>query len=339
MGIFILNAAEGFKPPADVCYLATHMEEKGKSKYKRFIDLCMIPVKRLLKPYSSKFSKKDYTQHQLAVSVCLMAYEDKTYRDAADFLIEVKEYLDFEDKVPHFSALQKFLRRTSLQLLDFILQKTYEMFFQTKIANIGIDSTGERTSHVSSHYSKRMRRKSKRKDYLKHSISVDTTQQAIIAAKDRRSDAHDNVDFKPLVERSKEIVDLMHVVADKGYDSEENHRFVREDIGAKSIIPPKWEKVPISRTKGKYRKKLKKYFPKKRYHRRSINETVNFVEKTKFGDELTSKKWWMKKKEQRLKDIAYNIYRHMKIRCNAIFVSTACFLYFLLFRLISTKTS
>ena len=35
-----------------------------------------------------------------------------------------------------------------------------------------------------------------------------------------------------------------------------------------------------------------------------MNETVNFVEKTKFGDEITSKDWWMKKKEQRLKDIS-----------------------------------
>ncbi|MEM3787003.1 MAG: transposase [Candidatus Micrarchaeaceae archaeon] len=115
-----------------------------------------------------------------------------------------------------------------------------------------------------------MKRKSKRKDYLKYPISVDTDQQAIIVAKDRRSDAHDNIDFKPLVERSNEIVDLRHVAADKGYDSEENHRFVREDIGSKSIISPKCENVMISITKGKYRKKLKKHFPKKRYHRRSI---------------------------------------------------------------------
>lgn len=315
------------------------MEKNVESKYKRFINLCMIPVKRLLRPYSSKFSKKDYTQHQLAVSVCLMAYEDKVYRDAADFLIEVKDYLGFEDKVPHFTALQKFLKRTSLRLLDFILQKTYEMFFQTKAANIGIDSTGERTSHASRHYIKRMKRKSKRKDYLKHSISVDTDQQAIIAARDRRSDANDNVDFEPLVERSHRIVPLKDVTADKGYDSEEHHRFVREDMGERSIIPLRWEGTPVSRTKGKYRKKLRKYFPKKRYHRRSIVETVNFVEKTKLGDELTSKKWWMKKKEQRLKDIAYNIYRYMKVKGNVISAPTIDFLHFLFFNSMSSNIS
>jgi hypothetical protein len=282
-------------------------------RYKRFIDLCFIPVKRVLTTYSSKFSKKDYTQHQLAVCVCLMGYEDKVYRDITGLLLVLRDYLGFtEDKIPHFTALQKFLKRIPLWKLDLILRRTYEMFFQTKAANIGIDSTGEKTNHASDHYTKRIKRKGRRRDYLKHSLSVDTDQQAIIAAKDRRSDAHDNIDFKPLVRKSRKVVRLKHVTADKGYDSEENHRFVREDIGAKSVIPLKWEGTPVSRTKGKYRKKLRKYFPKKRYHRRSMNETVNFVEKTKFGDEITSKDWWMKKKEQRLKDISYNIYRHMR---------------------------
>ncbi len=315
------------------------MEKDRESRYKRFVQLCFIPVKRLLAEYSNKFSKKDFTQHQLAVAVCLMAYEDKVYRDVPDLLSLLKEDFGFRNKVPHFTALQKFLRRISLRLLDFILQKTYEMFFQTKIANIGIDSTGERTSHASNHYIKRMKRRSKRKDYLKHSISVDTDQQAIIAAIDRRSDANDNVDFESLVERSSRIVPLNDVTADKGYDSEEHHRFVREEKGGRSIIPLRWEGTPVSRTKGKYRKKLRKYFPKKRYHRRSIVETVNFVEKTKLGDELTSKKWWMKKKEQRLKDIAYNIYRYMKVKGNVAFVSTIGFLYFLFFNCIPSNSS
>jgi hypothetical protein len=100
------------------------MKEHRESRYKRFIGLCFILVKRLLKEYSNKFSKKDYTQHQLAVSVCLMEYEDKVYRDTADLLFELRAYIGFKDKVLHFTALQKFLRRISLRLLDLILQKT-----------------------------------------------------------------------------------------------------------------------------------------------------------------------------------------------------------------------
>jgi hypothetical protein len=71
--------------------------------------------------------------------------------------------------------------------------------------------TCPRTFHASNRYIKRMKRRSKRKDYLKHSISVDTDQQAIIAAIDRRSDANDNVNFELLVERNRGVVPLNNV--------------------------------------------------------------------------------------------------------------------------------
>lgn len=66
-------------------------------------------------------------------------------------------------------------------------------------------------------------------------------------------------------------------------------------------------------------------------------ETVNFVAKIKMGDELTSEKWWMKKKEQRLRDIACNIYRYIKVSGNALPISTTYFLHFFLSNYISTK--
>ena len=73
------------------------------------------------------------------------------------------------------------------------------------------------------------------------------------------------------------------------------------------------------------------------YNKRSEVETVNFVEKTKMGDEPTSKKWWMKKNWQRLKGIAYNIYRYMRVSGNALPVSTTYLLHFFIPNHISTK--
>lgn len=43
-----------------------------------------MEVRRVLRPYSDKFSKKTYTQHQHATAILLMRYEDKTYRDVTD---------------------------------------------------------------------------------------------------------------------------------------------------------------------------------------------------------------------------------------------------------------
>lgn len=40
-------------------------------------------------------------------------------------------------------------------------------------------------------------------------------------------------------------------VGDKGYDDEDIHEFLREELHVDSIIPPRNESVPVRRTKGK----------------------------------------------------------------------------------------
>ena len=56
---------------------------------------------------------------------------------------------------------------------------------------------------------------------------------------------HDNMDFRPIITRISEILPLSVVTADKGYDSEDNHLLVRESLHAFSVIPARYEHVPI----------------------------------------------------------------------------------------------
>ena len=67
-----------------------------------------------------------------------------------------------------------------------------------------------------------------------------------------------NIDFKPVITKTSEIVPLSIVVVldERGYDSEENHIMVREKLGAFSvIIPARNEGIPICKTHGRrYRK-------------------------------------------------------------------------------------
>ena len=65
--------------------------------------------------------------------------------------------------------------------------------------------------------------------------------------------------------------------------------------------------------KGKYRKQLLLDFPLKDYHQRSKVETVNFVEKRKFGSDLCSRSVRMRRRELKVIDVVYNIYRFMKL--------------------------
>ncbi|HET9806048.1 MAG TPA: hypothetical protein VFP49_03980, partial [Nitrososphaeraceae archaeon] len=82
------------------------------------------------------------------------------------------------------------------------------------------------------------RAKLKRKKYAKLSLGANVLKQIICKVKVRRAPTtrHDNIDFKPIVTRISKIKSLSAVVADKGYDSEENHVLVRNYMDSVSCL-------------------------------------------------------------------------------------------------------
>ena len=107
-----------------------------------------------------------------------------------------------------------------------------------------------------------------------------------------------------------------NVVLDKGYDAEKVHEFIRDFMEALSIIPARNENVEIHRTKGKYRKQMKKGYSKKEYHQRSKNETVNYVVDALMGECVYALDWRMQNKELLFRFIMYSAYRFDKIKNN-----------------------
>jgi hypothetical protein len=98
------------------------------------------------------------------------------------------------------------------------------------------------------------------------------------------------IDFKPLVIKISELVPLSVVTADKAYDSEEdNHVLVRDILHAFSVIPPRYEQVPIRRTHGRYRKQMKRGYSHLLYSQRNKDETIFSVIKRLFGERITSR--------------------------------------------------
>ncbi|MGA2799971.1 MAG: IS5 family transposase [Candidatus Micrarchaeaceae archaeon] len=280
------------------------------SKYKVFTEIGFREVKRVLRPYSDRYSKKTYTQHQHAVAVLLMKYERKTYRDIAELLKELWLYFAFDNEIPHFTTLQKFFDRVQIYVWDFLISKTYELF-QAEIANVAIDSTGYKLDRSSYYYERRINLTFKKKRFMKHFISVDTDKQAVICSIGRKSHVNDNKLFRPIARKTRAITKIGNLTADKGFDSEENNRYGNEDLGANTIIPPRNHSYLQWRTKGRYRKKMRRNFPVELYHQREKVETVNFVEKSKFGEGLRSKLLRMQRKEMVVVDIVYNIYRYI----------------------------
>ena len=215
-------------------------------------------------------------------------------------------------KIPHYTTLQKFTDRINITMLDRIIS-SFILFSGTRHIFAGIDATGFKITYASEYYTKRAKL---RKKYAKLSIGADVLKQIICNIKIRRAPAtnmHDNVDFKPIITKISKIKKLSVVVADKAYDSEENHIFVREKLHGFSIMPPRYEQVPVWKTHGKYRKEMKRNYNKILYNQRNKDETIVSVIKRLFGEHINSILVRMQNRELVLRCIAYNTHRMVNL--------------------------
>ena len=173
--------------------------------------------------------------------------------------------------IPHYTALQKFAARINGTILAKIISSFILLLSYINRLFIGIDSSWFKVTNASHYYTDKAKLRNK---YLKLSLSADLLSQIICTLKIRRAPSrHDNIDFQHLIIRTSEVLPISVVVADKGYDSEGNHVLAREQLHAFSVIPTRFEYIPIWRTYGKYRKQMKCGYPKLLYHQRNKEKT------------------------------------------------------------------
>ena len=242
------------------------------------------------------------------ILLVIRQYEGKSYRMFSEWLVEayyLRTFLQLSH-IPHFTTLQKFTERINGTLLEKIISS---FIILTKIGQlfVGIDSSGFKATHASQYYTERVKL---RRKYIKLSLAADVLQQIICTIKIRRAPTrHDSVDFRPLITKISELVPLSVVTADKGYDSEDNHVLVRDVLHALSVIPARYEHVPIRKTHGRYRKQMKRGYSKLLYTQRNKNETIVSVIKRLFGEHITSRLVKTQNRELSFRCIAYNIHR------------------------------
>lgn len=290
------------------------MKEIGKSRYLSFIEIALELAERYPE-YASKFSKKIFTQRQMITLYVLkqkskLSYgefvDDFSTRDSAITKLGLK-------KVPSASALKMFVKRLTLQILEELIADGINLTRKRKL-DTAIDATGFQLEDGSYSYLKRLGIATKKRRNLKLSGCVETNKHLFLSARIRKKHRHDNVDFKILIKKAKKNTGkkIRRNTSDKAYDSEANHEFA-ENEGFEHIAPLRNKTDKVWRTKGRHRKKLRRNFPRKKYHRRSIIENMWFCVKRLCGKVIFAKKWAMQKKELLAKVLAYNIHRLVQL--------------------------
>lgn len=237
-----------------------------------------------------QFGPKTYEFLQHFV-VLLVKQECKMgYRRATAFL----RSLGLE--VPTYSAVAKMNKRIPFRLLTLLLAATIG-FGSVNVA--AVDGTTFERSNPSYHYLHRIDRNEPVGRPVKLSILVDTRRKKIISAWFRAKPRADVRDIPKIIK--KMIRKPKTIVADKGYDSESVHSQFR-DHGINTVIP-----LRKNARKGFYRRKMKKSFNNRIYHRREIVESVFGTIKQKYGCSVRCIKARTQRAEIYLRLIAHNI--------------------------------
>jgi len=282
-------------------------------RYICFLTSCQNAIRLAGVPeYSSRYSRKNFTQHQLLTLLLLKEYLGARYRAFTD-LIEITNIIQEQlqlNEIPHYSTLCKFSKRVPATILNQLFRKACSFMtgWKNVTSVVAIDSSGFTPDLASTYYS--VRTEKTRHDYLKTTISVDSDHISLLSFHVTRSRCHDARIAPIILRASHRMKKSKYYVMDKAYDSEQIHQTIHEDLESQSMIPIRdWHASYVS---GKYRQIMASSLNKKIYGRRNMAETVFSILKRRFGETLHSRSFRQQVKEIKLKCIIFSIDRFLK---------------------------
>lgn len=279
-------------------------------------------TRQSLPAYSHQFSPKKYTQHQLVAILVLKEFFTKDYRGITAILEDSSDLqLILELKtIPHFTTLQKAAARIlKKHTIRKLISSTVTVAQKGKLVPAkshlsAMDSTGLESGHTSRYFVKRRARSAenayqttKYTRWPKLALMCDTGSHIVTGTHTSRGPSVDILHFKSLVSDSLKILPIKTLLADAGYDSEESHRYAREDQQVHTIIPPKIGRPTKKLPTGKYRREMQLKFDTSTYGQRWQSETVMSMIKRNLSEELKSKSYWAQCREMLLKVLTHNI--------------------------------
>src|ERR1700723_1092468 len=291
------------------------MDEVGLLPFARIaLHVCQAVLPR----YRSRFSKHQFPQPQLLAILCLMRYEDWTFREAEVRLGEHRELRQALGlvSVPDFTTLYRFLQRLDEVTIDRAVGETVRRLRGThrkgrRRARVAVDATGLAQGAVSTFFVRRMHHHGQKpmpwRHWLKWVVVVDLDQQFLLAQIARRGPWNDCANLPAVVEAASEQTRIGLVLADAEFDSERNHTYIRKQLGAQSVIPAKRGKKTW-RIHG-VRAQMRRTFPRRLYRRRSLIESMFSSVKRKLSARAPGRSLRTQKRQALLLGLSFNLYR------------------------------
>ena len=269
-------------------------------------------------PYRTRFSKHPFTPPQLLAILCLMRYEDWTFREAE---VRLSEHCELGQtwrllSVPDFTTLYRFLQRLDGLSLDRAVDETVRRMragrgHGPRRARVAVDATGLAQGAVSTFFVRRMHHHGQRplpwRHWLKWVVVADLDRQLLLSQQARRGPWNDCANLPSLVEAASQQTRIGVVLADAEFDSERNHTYIRRHLGARSVIPAKRGKKTW-RVRG-VRAEMRRAFPHKVYRRRALIETLFSSVKRKLSARAPGRSLRMQMRQALLLGLSFNLYR------------------------------
>ena len=278
-----------------------------------FARVALQVATQVLPLYRTRFSKHQFTQPQLLAVLCLMRFEDWTFREAETRLREHQELRAALQlpAVPDYTTLYRFLRRLEDDTVDRGLRETVRRLRRRRrrAVSVAVDGTGLSYNSVSTFFIRRLEqhadRSPRHRHWLKWVIVVDVQQQILLAQRAHRGPGSDVRYLPGLLDVAARGAPIGLVLADAEFDSEPNHQHIRQRLGARSIIPAKRRGIP----NGAIRNQMYRAFPEKLYRQRTKVETIFSVVKRKLSSRAPGRSLATQIRQALLLGLAYNLYR------------------------------
>ena len=210
-------------------------------------------ARETLPAYSSKFSRKDFTQHQLFAVLALKTFLKADYRGVAQVLADFAElrrtWAWKRSRTTRPSATPQAAAKKGefVVLLFRAAARAREGGLIGPEPTAAVDATGLESRHTSRYFFNRAGRKHGSRVWTKLTVACDTASHFLAGARVSLGPANNAPQFRPVMAQASLAVGYDRVLADAAFDSEASHRYCREELGVRSTVIPLNRRGPGAR--------------------------------------------------------------------------------------------